>query len=270
MSTTASVPVAATPRPKKPSLGWKPWAWLGAFLAATALAMWALEFTLIPSIRRPEHWFKMMGAFLTPNWSFFPRIIDSLWVTFSIAFVAAVLVAAATMVLSMLASKVSMRTTWVYRLTKGMLSVMRSLPDVVWALLFVAFFGIGPFAGTLAMAAFGLGIVAKLTAETIDAVDRGPLDAVDTAGGTGFQRARVAIVPQILPNYTSYTLYNFEAAVRGSIVLGYVSAGGIGQILQAQSNFGNYDNVALIVLATLALVVVIDSFSYFLRRWLSR
>ena len=268
MSIAAAGVISA--RPPKPKPGWRPWAWAAGFVAVTALAMWALGFTLIPSIRRPEFWFQMMGAFLTPNWAFFPRIVEPLWVTFSIAFISATLVAIATMVVSMFASKVSMRVTWVYRLTKGLLSVMRSLPDVVWAMLFVAFVGIGPFAGMLAMAAFGLGIVAKLTAETIDAVDRGPLDAVDTAGGTGFQRARVAIVPQILPNYTSYALYNFEAAVRGSIVLGYVSAGGIGQSLQAQTNFGNYDNVALIVLATLALVIVIDSFSFFLRRWLSR
>lgn len=260
----------ASGRPAKPRTAWKAWAWGGAALAVTLVAGWAIEFTLVPSIRNVDYWLRTIAEFVTPNWAYLPRIVEPLWVTFSISFVASVLAAAVTIVVAMLASKTTMRVTWVYRLTKAFLAVWRSLPDVVWAMLFVAIFGIGGFAGTLAMTAFGFGILAKLTAETVDAVDPGPLEAVDAAGGTAFQRARVAVVPQILPNYASYALYNFESTLRASVVLGYVGAGGVGTALAVQSKEGNYNNVATIVLVTLVIVIAVDTLSGVLRRWLAR
>ncbi len=257
-------------RPVRPHRGWRSWVAIAVVVGITVVAGWAIEFSFVPTIRNVDFWFATISKFVTPNWAYFPRILEPLWVTFSISFVAAAITALITMAISMLASRVTMRNTVVYRIAKWLLAIIRSLPDVVWAMLFVAIVGSGPFAGTLAMIAFGTGIVAKLTAETIDAVDRGPLDAVDAAGGTGFQRARVAVVPQILPNYASYTLYNFESTVRASVVLGYVSAGGVGNALSSQSKLGNYNNVATIVLATLILVILIDTASFWLRRWLSR
>ncbi|MBO9579111.1 MAG: phosphonate ABC transporter, permease protein PhnE [Microbacteriaceae bacterium] len=257
-------------RPRRPRTAWKVWTWVAIVAGLTALAGWAVEFTLAPSIRNVDYWFKTILAFITPNWSYFPRIVEPLWVTFSISLVAAAFTAFFAIIVAMLASRVTMRAAWFYRLTKGVLAVWRSLPDVVWAMLFVAMVGSGPFAGTLAMTFFGFGIVVKLTAETIDAVDRGPLEAVDAAGGTAFQRARVAVVPAILPNFASYALYNFESTVRASVVLGYVGAGGVGTALAVQSKEGNYENVAMIVLATLVLVIAIDALSWLLRRWLSR
>ena len=257
-------------RPRKPRTAWKVWAWLAVVAGLTVLAGWSIDFTLSPSIRNVDYWLRTILAFITPNWSYFPRIVEPLWVTFSISLVAAAFAALFAIVVAMLASRVTMRIEWVYRLSRWVLAVWRSLPDVVWAMLFVAMVGSGPFAGTLAMIAFGFGIVVKLTAETIDAVDRGPLDAVDASGGTGFQRARVAVVPAILPNFASYALYNFESTVRASVVLGYVGAGGVGTALAVQSKAGNYENVAMIVLATLVLVIVIDALSWLLRRWLSR
>jgi len=260
----------AVGRPPKPRTAWKTWAAIAAVAAITVVAGWAIDFSLVPTIRNVDYWLRTMAAFMTPNWEYFPRIVQPLWVTFSISFVSATITTAIAIVLAMLASKVTTRVTWVYRLVKGVLAVTRSLPDVVWAMLFVAIVGQGPFAGTLAMIAFGVGIVAKLTAETIDAVDRGPLESVDAAGGSAFQRARVAVVPAILPNFASYALYNFESTVRASVVLGYVAAGGVGQALSNQSKDGNYNNVATIVLATLVLVIAIDTISWLLRRWLSR
>ncbi|MFT4235421.1 MAG: phosphonate ABC transporter, permease protein PhnE [Microbacterium sp.] len=262
--------VVATGRPAKPRDGWKVWTGLGAAVAITVLAGVIIDFTFDPSIRNTAFWLNQIKAFITPNWTYIPRMIGPMWTSLAISFVASAIVAALVIVLSMFASRVTMRVNWVYRLVKWCLAVWRSLPDVVWAMLFVAVVGSGGFAGMLAMVAFGFGIAIKLTAETIDGIDTGPLDAIDASGGTAFQRARVAVVPQILPNYTSYALYNFESSLRSSVVLGYVGAGGIGQALSTQSKQGNYGNVAMIVLATLVLVIIIDSSSAVLRRRLSR
>ncbi len=257
-------------RPQKPRTAWKVWAGIGVAAAITVGAGIEVGFTFEPSIRNVGYWLKTIAAFSTPNWAYFPRMIGPLITSLSISFVSAAIVAAIVIVLAMFASKVTMRVRWIYYPVKWFLAVWRSLPDVVWAMLFVAFIGIGPFAGTLAMVAFGTGIAVKLTAETIDGIDRGPLDAIDAAGGSAFQRARVAVVPQILPNFTSYALYNFESTLRSSVVLGYVGAGGVGQALSVQSKEGNYGNVALIVLGTLVLVIAIDLCSWGLRRWLAR
>jgi phosphonate transport system permease protein len=165
---------------------------------------------------------------------------------------------------------VTARNRFVYGAAKAIMSVIRSLPDIAWGLLFVAFVGVGTLAGILALIFFNIGIVAKLTAETIDAVDTGPLEAADAAGANGIQRAFVAVVPQILPNYLSYSLYVFELNVRASVVIGMVGAGGIGSTLMVELARFNYANVSAIIVMLFIVVFLIDSASRLIRNRLVR
>ncbi len=112
---------------------------------------------------------------------------------------------------------------------RGVSNVIRAFPDILWALLFVAAVGIGALSGLLALFFFSIAVVTKLTADTLDGIDIGPLEAANASGARHSQMLRTAVVPQILPAYASYALYAFELNLRASSVIGFVGAGGIGQ-----------------------------------------
>src|SRR5699024_4016468 len=136
-------------------------------------------------------------------------------------------------------------------------------------LLFVAFVQTGALPGILALIVFNIGVVAKLTPESIDAVDRGPIEAVEAAGATRFQRARFAIFPQIAPNYLSYCFYVLELTLRASTVLGFVGAGGIGQVIVLLMTRLDHSSVSAVVVALFVVVFVLDQASRAVRRRLT-
>jgi phosphonate transport system permease protein len=153
--------------------------------------------------------------------------------------------------------------------TRGFMSVVRSVPDVMWALLFVSAVSFGSLPGTLALIMFNIGVVAKLLSETIDATDTGPVEAADAAGATTLARNRAAVLPQVMPNYLAFSLYAFELNVRASAVLGLVGAGGIGQLLNVARSQLRYDRVSLVVLEIFVFVFVAEFVSITLRRRLT-
>jgi phosphonate transport system permease protein len=257
---------AAAARPPKPRPRVGTWALIALAILITVVAGNAIGFDLTPLFTDAGRGWFIIQEFLQPNWSFLPRTINAWLDTLYIAVLASVAGCLLALVVSMFASPVTSRNVWVYRSVKWITAVLRSLPDVAWALLFVAIVGVGTLAGILALIMFNLGIVAKLTAETIDSVDQGPLEAADASGANAVQRARVAVVPQILPNYFSYSMYAFELNVRASVVIGLVGAGGIGQVIFVELSRFNYANLAALVVALFVVVFVIDSASRFVRR----
>jgi phosphonate transport system permease protein len=108
--------------------------------------------------------------------------------------------------------------------------------------------------------------MSKLLSETIDAADPGPLEAAKATGARHFPAVRAAVLPQVLPNYVAYALYVFELNVRASVVLGVVGAGGIGQVIEAQRAFFQFDRVLAVVILIFAVVFVIEQISIALRR----
>ncbi len=151
-------------------------------------------------------------------------------------------------------------------ITRGILSVVRAIPDFLYALIFVAAVGIGPLPGIAALVLFNIGVVAKLLSETVDAVDTGPIEAVDAGGSSRTQMVRWAVLPQVLPNYVAFSLYAFELNVRASTVIGVVGAGGIGTLLFTQYRFFQWSNVSVIVIELFVIVFVIELISIRLRR----
>lgn len=156
------------------------------------------------------------------------------------------------------------------RVLRGVLrtfnSVIRSIPDLLWALLFVAAVGIGALPGLLALVFFSLAVTTKLTSDTLDAIDMGPVEAANASGATLHQMLRAAVVPQILPAYSSFVLYNFELNLRASAVLGLVGAGGIGQRIEFFRGRGEWEELWGLVFMFFLVVFFVERLSISLRR----
>ena len=143
---------------------------------------------------------------------------------------------------------------------------MRAIPDILYALVFVAAVGIGPLPGVAALVLFNLGVVAKLLSETVDGVDTGPIEAARAGGSGRVQTVRWAVLPQVLPNYVAFSLYAFELNIRASTVIGIVGAGGIGNLLMTQYRFFAWSNVSVIIIELFVFVFFIELASIRLRR----
>lgn len=145
-------------------------------------------------------------------------------------------------------------------------AALRGVPDLLWALLFVAMIGPGAAAGTLAVAMHGAGMLAKLGAEQLEAVKPGPIEALRLAGASRTSVALLGVVPEARANLASLLLYQWECNVRTSTVLGFVGAGGVGQELAVSLKLFRYDELSTLVLAVLALILAVDLLSRVIRR----
>ena len=202
-----------------------------------------------------------------PSWEFGSATrANPLLETFRISIIASFLGCGIALPVAFMASKMTAPTNLVYLFDKGIMSLIRTVPDLFWALIFVAAVGIGPFAGAIALVFFSLGIMGKLLSETVDAVDPGPLEAARSTGSSHFPAVRAAVLPQVLPNYVAYALYIFEINIRASVVIGLAGAGGIGRVLEAQRTFFRFDRVLAIIILIFVLVFVIEQVSVALRR----
>jgi len=145
-------------------------------------------------------------------------------------------------------------------------AVVRSIPDLLWALLFVTAVGIGVLPGWLALFFFSIAVVSKLTADTLDGIDRGPIEAAQASGATITEMLHTSVVPQILPAYTSFILYSFELNLRASAVLGLVGAGGIGARIEFFRGRGEWSEVWGLVIMFFLVVFIVERISVSLRR----
>jgi phosphonate transport system permease protein len=208
----------------------------------------------------------IIGELLRPNWEFLPRTVEPLLETLQIAILAAAIGCTIGLPLAFLVSRVTTPNRVAFGIGRGMLSVVRAIPDILYALIFVAAVGIGPLAGIAALVLFNVGVIAKLLSETVDGIDTGPLEAARAAGGDRLQTVRWGALPQVLPNYVAYSLYTFELNVRASTVIGIVGAGGLGNLIFTQYRFFNWSNVSVIIVELFAVVMTIEFLSIALRR----
>lgn len=147
---------------------------------------------------------------------------------------------------------------WLFAATRRFLELFRSVPEIVYALILVWAFGIGPLAGIIAIALHTVGALGKLFAEVVENADMKPWDGVVSSGGTWLHAVRFAILPQVAPNFLSYVLLRFEINVRGASVIGFVGAGGIGKELYTVISFNYYEEISAIIVLIILTVVVID------------
>jgi phosphonate transport system permease protein len=162
------------------------------------------------------------------------------------------------LLLSFPASRNLAPSRWMLWISRRSLEIMRTVPELVWALIFVFCFGVGPLAGVLAIAIHASGALGKLYSEANENVDMRPVEGVKAAGGSWADQMRWGVFPQVLPNVISYTLLRFEINVRSSSIIGYVGAGGLGQELRTAISLQEYTNLSALFLIIFATVIVID------------
>lgn len=226
-------------------------------------------FKLATILKRGNEFFVILGRMYPPNFGFFRKVITPLLDTIKMSVLGTVIGAFLAIPFAMLASINLTNNVILSGVMKFILSMIRTMPTLVSALILTYIFGLGTFSGTLAIALFTFSFVGKQLYETIETVDMLPYEAMEAAGANKLRSFVAAIQPQILPSYLSTSLYTFEGNVRHAAILGYVGAGGIGIILNENLSWREYQNVGMILLCLFVTVAVIEFVSGYLRKKLS-
>ncbi|MBD3847162.1 phosphonate ABC transporter, permease protein PhnE [Bosea sp. SSUT16] len=186
------------------------------------------------------------------------RWLRLLWQTVLIAYVGTILGAAGAFLFCFAAAANLGRAPWLRFAVRRYLEFCRTVPEIVFALIFVIAFGLGPLPGVLAIAIHTMGALGKLFSEVVENIDLKPVDGITATGGSWWQVVRFAVMPQVLSNFASYALLRFEINVRGASIMGFVGAGGIGQdLIEAIRKF-YYTDVSAIMLLIILAVMLID------------
>jgi phosphonate transport system permease protein len=156
-----------------------------------------------------------------------------------------------------------------YAVARGLLSVFRSIPEFVWAFMFVRAVGLGPFPGVLAIGVAYGGMLGKVYSEILEGVDPEPLEALHASGASTLAVTLYGLVPQAAPGIVSYSLYRWECAIRASAILGFVGAGGLGQQLELSMRMFQFNEVLTILAILFLLVAAVDFVSGRIRGWLA-
>jgi phosphonate transport system permease protein len=153
-----------------------------------------------------------------------------------------------------------------YLSAKSLLNLLRTIPEMVWALIFVFLVGLGPFPGVLALGVHTGGVLGKLFGEVLEDVDTQPVEALQATGANRLQILFYGILPQVLPQFVSYTLYRWEVNIRVAAVLGLVGAGGLGQRIHIAISLFLENQLLTLIIAIYVLVTIVDYLSGYLRR----
>jgi phosphonate transport system permease protein len=153
-----------------------------------------------------------------------------------------------------------------YLLAKGLLNFLRTVPEILWALIFVFIVGLGPFAGVLALGMHTGGVLGKLFGEVLEDVEQQPIESLQSTGANRLQILFYGIFPQVLPQFISYTLYRWEVNIRVAAILGFVGAGGLGQRIHFAISLFLENQLLTFLIFIYALVTVADYLSAYLRR----
>lgn len=204
--------------------------------------------------------------FFPPDFSDWRLFLSEMLVTIQIAVWGTVLAVICGIPLGILSSA-NIVPWWVYQPVRRLMDALRSINDMVFAMLFVVAVGLGPFAGTLALFLGTTGVLAKLFAEAVESIDPGPVEGVRATGASALQEVIFGVIPQVLPLWISYILYRFESNVRSATVVGMVGAGGIGVLLWEAIRGFQFGQSAAILLIIIVAVSLIDMISQRLRRF---
>ncbi|MDX1529169.1 MAG: phosphonate ABC transporter, permease protein PhnE [Gammaproteobacteria bacterium] len=210
------------------------------YLAVAAVVVWSVEATIIEDtewdrIGSVSQVLETTARFLAVDWSILPSLAKPALETLMIACLGTLLgVIICIPVAWFGALNVTPFKPVTYPLARFLMTLSRSIHEIVWALIFVAGVGLGSFAGVLAIAMRSVGFIAKMSAEAIEDIDKEPVEAIRAAGGNSFQVMRYAILPQVLPVVIGVIIFEWEINIRRSAVLGLVGAGGLGLAFSAR------------------------------------
>ncbi len=246
-----------------------------AVLVLVVASFWSLDlqWAQFLSMEAARSMGRFVGEFFPPDTSpeFLRRVVLATWETLAMSALGTLLAAAAGLALALPASRMHADDPARARSpTRLLLNALRAIPELVWAALLLIAAGLGPFAGTLALAFHTTGVLGRLFAEAVENAPAGPGAALRAQGVGNGRVFLYATLPQVLPQLMSYTLYRWENNIRAAAVLGVVGAGGLGQMLSFHMGLFHMGKTATIVGAMLLLVAAVDSLSYGTRRWMTR
>lgn len=237
--------------------------------AAIVLSLKMTGFDMGLVIKKFGKMLDLMQKIWQPDWSFFPKVLSPLFDTIEMSILGTVIGCALALPVAILSSSNINHSVPLVSACRFILALIRTLPTLIIALVCALIFSLGTFSGTVAIAIFTFGIVAKMLFESIETIDMGPFEAMEALGANKFQAFWSACVPQILPVYLSHSLYCFEMNVRASAILGYVGAGGLGITINERIGWRDYNSLGMVLLSLFVVVVAIDFFSEYLRKKLS-
>ncbi len=250
--------------------------WLTAALVGLVVAsFWSLDlqWAQFLSLAAMASMGRFLGEFFPPDTSpdFVRQVAVGTWETLAMSTLGTLLAAAGGLWLALPAARMHAGDTAQARgPTRLLLNALRSVPELVWAGLLLIAAGLGPFAGTLALAAHTTGVLGRLFAEALENAPPGPGAALRVQGVGRLRVFLYATLPQVLPQLLSYTLYRWENNIRAAAVLGVVGAGGLGQLLAFHMGLFHMGKTATVLGAMLMLVALVDALSYGARRLMAR
>lgn len=262
MTTRTQGPAA---RPEKPSTT-KRNLWI---LGAVGLFLWAVvtvDVDLTDLAALPAGLGAMLSGMIPPDLSYLDRAITLMIESLQMAWVGTIIGAVLSLPLGFLGAK-NVSSPLVSNVMRQILNAIRAFPELILAIaIFIPIAGLGPVAGALAIGIHSAGTLGKLTAEAIEGIDDGPVEAARAAGGRGLQVQRWGVLPQVLPELVGFWLYRFEINIRAGAVLGVVGAGGIGAALAQLFAFHRWPQAGTAILVIIVATIIVDSFSGSIRR----
>lgn len=243
-----------------------------ALLVFIAFAFWTIDVLKIP-IERVLGMFGRLGTMISerlmpPEMVFVTetRVVDSIVETIEMSVLAATIGTIITMPLAWLAAwNVTPSRALLYPLSRAIIVITRGMPTLMWAMVLVAIFGFGPFAGMLALVKATIGFAGKLMAEQIEAIDMKRVEAIRSTGANEIDVLFYAVIPQVWANWVGIIIYNWDAQLRNSTILGFVGAGGMGLYLREQISILEYQTAMAIIVVVIAMVVISETVSHYLR-----
>jgi len=270
-------PATAQAPLRPPALGARrrAWGWAVGVGLLVGTSFWSLDLQWAQffSADATRSMGRFIGEFFPPNVqpAFVRRVAWATWETLAMSALGTLLAAMAGLLLALPAARMHSGDAARLRApARGLLNALRAVPELVWASLLLIAAGLGPFAGTLALAAHTTGVLGRLFAEAIENAPPGPAQALRAQGAGPGAVFLYATLPQVLPQLMSYTLYRWENNIRAAAVLGVVGAGGLGQLLAFHMGLFHMDRTATVLIAMLALVALVDVCSHGWRRVLMR
>ncbi|WP_208589509.1 phosphonate ABC transporter, permease protein PhnE [Gracilibacillus suaedae] len=235
-------------------------------LLGTFLSIRFTNFDFNVLVKRGHEFFVIINDMIPPKWDYFPSIWQPLLDTIMMSILGSTLGSLVSIPVAYLAATNMIKNKVVVMVARLFLSILRTMPTLVSALIATFIFGLGTLAGTVAIFLFTLAYVGKLLYEQIENASLDAFEAMESIGMTRVQAFRYAIFPQVLPNYLSTSLFCFEGNVRYAAILGYVGAGGIGLLLNEGLGWRDYASVGMVLLMLAITVFLIETVSEYFRK----
>ncbi|WP_040163854.1 phosphonate ABC transporter, permease protein PhnE [Microbacterium gorillae] len=256
---------AVSALPTRPRHPWRT-AIAAVVTVVVILAFWTVDINWGRLADLPSELIRYLGLmFSAPNWAKLPDALLQTWRSVEMAWIGTVLGILIATPLSLVAAR-GFGPAWLRWLLRGLFSLIRAVPEIIFAIIILSVTGLTPLTGALALAINGVGTLGKWGYEAVEAVPSGPIEAARAAGGSTAQVIRWGVWPQVTPAFLSFWLYRFEINVRSSAVLGLIGVGGIGDMLTSYTQYREWSTVGVLLIVVVVVTMAIDAASGALRR----